>query len=97
MYKKYQLETWFRKKEGNELIFRKKYLVDGLFIGKYIAYLRFRDDFYRLFQLTTYYSHEFSDRHVFYEWIPQKAQENMERRAVNRILQTILNDPYFEW
>jgi len=47
--------------------------------------------------LTPYYTHEYIASYTYYEWIPQKAQEKMERRAVNQLLRSILNDPYFEW
>ena len=96
MYSQSQLDKWFRKVEGSELIFGRRYLIDKMFIGKYIVYYCFGYDVYRLFQLTPYYSHEYSDKHAFYEWIP-KAQEKMERRVLHQILRSILNDPYFEW
>lgn len=97
MYSDKRLETWFRKIEGSDLVFGKKYLVGGMFIGKYSLYVRSFTDCYRYFQLTPYYTHEYLDSDTFYEWIPQKTQEKMERRAVNQILRSILNDPYFEW
>jgi 8-oxo-dGTP pyrophosphatase MutT (NUDIX family) len=97
MYSPFHLETWFRKVEGSELIFRRKYLINGMFIGKYAYYLRSLTECFRYFELTPFYTHEYSDSHTFYEWIPKKAQENMERRAVTLIIRRILGDPYFEW
>ena len=34
---------------------------------------------------------------VFYEFIPQNPQWNMERRAVNLIVRRIIGDDCFEW
>ena len=90
---------WFRKIEGPDLSIGKKYLVNGMFMGKYLFFLPFGEERFRYFELTPFYTHEYSDSHVFYEWIPVKAkiQEQMERRALTLILQRILGDPCFEW
>jgi hypothetical protein len=88
---------WFRKIEGTELILGKKYLVDGMFRGKYSYFIRFGPQIFRYFELTPFYTHEYSDSHLFHEWIPTNAQEKMERRVVTLIIRRILGDPYFEW
>ena len=88
---------WFRKIEGTDLILGKKYLVDGMFMGKYSYVIPFGPERFRYFELTPFYTHEYSDNHTFYEWIPTKAQERMERRAVNLIVRKLIGDPCFEW
>jgi hypothetical protein len=97
MYSKLDIQKWFRKIDGKELVFGKKYLIDEIIIGKYVFYLRFGTEYYRWFELTPYYSQEYSDDHTFYEWIFQNTKEKMERILVNKVLRKILNDPYFIW
>jgi len=44
-----------------------------------------------------YDSVAFSDYDNYYKFVSKNPQANMERRAVNKILQGILGDVHFEW
>jgi len=90
----------------NHLVENKKYKIVSYteFIGiyKHTSYFE-ENDFvtvYELFQCftkdgATRYIH-FSPSCSFYEMVP-RAQEQMERRALNIIVQGILGDVHFKW
>ena len=92
MYSSKQLKKWFRKIDGEKLIFGHHYLI-GSKIGTYIHLKPVRTDYYYYFKLASHYN-----EYVHcYEWIPKNYQWQMERRSVNMIVSKLIGDENFEW
>ena len=85
-----------------DLVIGKKYNIDynykGIFKGPIKVgihdYLKFDYTYFNGTPDTSGFY--FTDRHSFYQMIPQ-AQWKMERRAVNLIVRRLIGDDYFEW
>ena len=91
----------FKEVDANTLV-PKKYKMkweDYEYIGTFHQFTGIYADFKDVYLKNTYLPVLYLRKDIctFYQPILGKAQQSMEIRAVNLILQHILQDPYFHW
>ena len=95
--------TMFQRVRSEKLVAGEKYKIKTLcyeFTGIYkeeAPYQHSRFIFTNVKGKQNYDSVAFSDYDNYYKFVSKNPQANMERRAVNKILQGILGDVHFEW